>query len=212
MDGESQAQREARLRSLWLKLDTKRKGTLDFEALKRGLVAANHRMRQESRKEGDDMLTCMTIALKDADNMIKDMLTACDIDHDGKISYDEFCRFCTETEKELWQLFQSIDKDHSGKLDKGELSSAFERAGVAVSSARLDRFFSYIDKDRDGTIDFNEWRGRHNATRTHRTYVPYEDRVLIFCSRFSLIHPSQLAWTSRCHILLPKHHQIDLRG
>ncbi|CAK1357991.1 Calcium-binding mitochondrial carrier SAL1 [Cercospora beticola] len=139
MDGESQAQREARLRSLWLKLDTKRKGTLDFEALKRGLVAANH-------------------PLKDADNMIKDMLTACDIDHDGKISYDEFCRFCTETEKELWQLFQSIDKDHSGKLDKGELSSAFERAGVAVSSARLDRFFSYIDKDRDGTIDFNEWR------------------------------------------------------
>ncbi|KAM3424626.1 hypothetical protein BST61_g6615 [Cercospora zeina] len=139
MDGESQAQREARLRSLWLRLDTKRKGTLDFEALKRGLVAANH-------------------PLKDADGMIKDMLRACDIDHDGKISYDEFCRFCTETEKELWQLFQAIDKDHSGRLDKGELSSAFEKAGVAVSKARLDRFFAYIDKDRDGTIDFNEWR------------------------------------------------------
>ncbi|KAF2216928.1 hypothetical protein CERZMDRAFT_108814 [Cercospora zeae-maydis SCOH1-5] len=139
MDGESQAQREARLRSLWLKLDTKRKGTLDFEALKRGLLAANH-------------------PLKDADGMIKDMLRACDIDHDGKISYDEFSRFCTETEKELWLLFQSIDKDHSGRLDKGELSSAFEKAGVAVSKARLDRFFAYIDKDRDGTIDFNEWR------------------------------------------------------
>ena len=45
------------------------------------------------------------------------MLTACDIDHDGKISYDEFCRFCTETEKELWQLFQTIDMVHSGRLE-----------------------------------------------------------------------------------------------
>ncbi|KAF2164842.1 hypothetical protein M409DRAFT_24747 [Zasmidium cellare ATCC 36951] len=139
MDGESQAQREARLRSLWSKLDTKNKGTLDYNALKNGLQGMNH-------------------PLKDAEGLIKDMLKACDIDHDGKISYDEFCRFCTQTEKELWQLFKSIDRDHSGKLDKGELSAAFERAGVAVSNARLDRFFSYIDKDHDGTIDFSEWR------------------------------------------------------
>lgn len=43
MDGESSAQREARLRSLWEKLDTKKKGTLDLEALKRGLDSMNHR-------------------------------------------------------------------------------------------------------------------------------------------------------------------------
>lgn len=94
------------------------------------------------------------------------MLRACDIDHDGRISYEEFCRFCTQTEKELWHLFQTIDRDSSGKLDKTELSAAFERAGVAVSNARLERFFNYIDKDRDGTIDFSEWRGRHHTWRT----------------------------------------------
>lgn len=44
MDGESQAQREARLRSLWGKLDTKNKGTLDYNALKIGLQGMNHRM------------------------------------------------------------------------------------------------------------------------------------------------------------------------
>ena len=44
MDGESQAQREARLRSLWSKLDTKNKGTLDYNALKNGLQGMNHRM------------------------------------------------------------------------------------------------------------------------------------------------------------------------
>ena len=101
-------------------------------------------------------------ALKDADGLIRDMLSTCDINHDGQITYDEFVKFCNETEKELWTLFQSIDRDHNGNLDKSELSQAFERAGVAVSNARLDRFFGYIDKNHDGKIDFPEWRGPYS--------------------------------------------------
>lgn len=143
MDGESQAAQDARLRELWGKLDTKKKGTLDLNALKNGLGRMDH-------------------PLKDADGLVRDMLSACDIDHDGKISYDEFLRFCRHTERELWTLFKSIDKDGSGNLDKKELSAAFERAGVNVSNARLDRFFGYLDKNDDGTIDFAEWRGTHD--------------------------------------------------
>ena len=69
MDGESQQQREERLQSLWKQLDRKNKGTLDLAALKQGLAQMNH-------------------PLKDADGMIRDMLTACDINHDGQITYD----------------------------------------------------------------------------------------------------------------------------
>ena len=43
MDGESEGQRKERLRELWLKLDTKRKGFLDMPDLKRGLNQMNHR-------------------------------------------------------------------------------------------------------------------------------------------------------------------------
>jgi len=140
MDGESQEERDRRLRELWDKLDARHSGAVDLVDLKAGLQRMNH-------------------PLKDADVLIRDMLKTCDINNDGEISYDEFVRFCTQTEKELWQLFESIDRDHNGKLDKGELSLAFERAGVMVSNARLDRFFSYIDKNHDGRIDFSEWRG-----------------------------------------------------
>ncbi|KAF2771561.1 mitochondrial carrier [Teratosphaeria nubilosa] len=139
MDGESHEEREDRLQSLWQKLDTKRKGTLDLAALKAGLQKINH-------------------PLKDADNLIKQMMHHCDINHDGKITYDEFVSFCVQTEKELWQLFEQIDRDHNGRLDQTELSQAFERAGIAVSNARLERFFSYIDKNHDGQISFAEWR------------------------------------------------------
>ncbi|KAI7619086.1 hypothetical protein KC343_g8849, partial [Hortaea werneckii] len=66
---ESAAEQEARLKALWLKLNTKRKDTLDLPALKLGLQQMNH-------------------PLKDADTLISDMLAACDINKDGKISYD----------------------------------------------------------------------------------------------------------------------------
>lgn len=43
MDGESEAQREERLKSLWRQLDIQRKGYLDLSNLKSGLQKMNHR-------------------------------------------------------------------------------------------------------------------------------------------------------------------------
>jgi solute carrier family 25 (mitochondrial phosphate transporter), member 23/24/25/41 len=55
-------------------------------------------------------------------------------------------------------LFESIDRDHNGALDKGELKLAFAKAGLAISNAKLDQFFSEVDTNHDGEISFEEWR------------------------------------------------------
>jgi solute carrier family 25 (mitochondrial phosphate transporter), member 23/24/25/41 len=70
----------------------------------------------------------------------------------------EFKVFVEHAERELRQLFESIDRDHNGELDKGELKSAFRRAGLAISSAKLDQFFDEVDVNHDGVISFEEWR------------------------------------------------------
>jgi solute carrier family 25 (mitochondrial phosphate transporter), member 23/24/25/41 len=70
----------------------------------------------------------------------------------------EFRVFVEHAEKELWQLFESIDRDHNGELDKAELKSAFRRAGLAISNAKLDQFFEEVDVNHDGVISFEEWR------------------------------------------------------
>jgi solute carrier family 25 (mitochondrial phosphate transporter), member 23/24/25/41 len=70
----------------------------------------------------------------------------------------EFKVFVEHAEKELWQLFESIDRDHNGELDKDELKSAFRRAGLAISNAKLDQFFDEVDVNHDGVISFDEWR------------------------------------------------------
>lgn len=119
----------------------------------------------------------------------------------------EFCKFCQETEKELWTLFTSIDKDNNGRLDKGELAAAFERSGVGVSNARLDRFFSYIDTDRDGSIDYNEWRGSCQSLSSQDSL-----NSMLTSSRLPFVYSNAGARTPRRSILLPIRRAGHARG
>lgn len=70
----------------------------------------------------------------------------------------EFRAFVRQTEKELSDLFSSIDHDGNGKLDKGEVQAAFKKSGMTIPSRKLDAFFSEIDLNKDGYITFAEWR------------------------------------------------------
>ena len=93
----------------------------------------------------------LSAALKDADHLISELLTAVDTSRDGRIQYDEFKRFFAGAEHELWRIFKSVDLDGNGKIDRNELRSALTRAGIAVSPPkRLDEFFRSMDKNHDG--------------------------------------------------------------
>lgn len=139
MNGESNEDRERRIQELWRTLDTRSEGQLDLPALKKGLRNIDH-------------------PLKNADDLLHDVLKVVDTSGDGRIQFNEFRVFVEHAERELWQLFESIDRDHSGGLDKSELRAAFRRAGLSISSAKLDQFFDEVDVNHDGQISFEEWR------------------------------------------------------
>jgi solute carrier family 25 phosphate transporter 23/24/25/41 len=114
--------------------------------------------------------------LKNADQLLAEVMQAVDTDGNGRITYhgacpflhdpahtltryfSEFRKFVHETEKELLHLFKSIDYNRDGKISKDELRSALRTAGLAVANSNLDRFFSEVDTNNDGTISFEEWR------------------------------------------------------
>lgn len=63
-------------------------------------------------------------------------------------------------------MFQAIDRNHNGEIDKAELRSAFARSGVTVSSSKLDEFFAEVDKNNDGVISYAEWRYEPTCPRS----------------------------------------------
>ncbi|EUC37616.1 hypothetical protein COCCADRAFT_85134 [Bipolaris zeicola 26-R-13] len=139
MDTQSASVTDARVDKLWSTLDTRKQGHLDLAGLKKGLRKLDH-------------------PLKNADQLLDEVMEAVDTDGNGRISYNEFRTFVHETEKELRHLFQTIDYNHDGKLSKEELRSALRTAGLTVPNRSLDTFFAEVDTNNDGVISFEEWR------------------------------------------------------
>ena len=63
-----------------------------------------------------------------------------------------------QADKALWQIFHSVDLDSNGKIDKIELRDALTRAGIIANGKKLEQFFEFMDRNRDGEICFEEWR------------------------------------------------------
>ncbi|RYO26666.1 hypothetical protein AA0111_g7954 [Alternaria arborescens] len=139
MDTKSASVADARVDELWSTLDTRKQGHLDLAGLKKGLRKLDH-------------------PLKNADQLLNEVMQAVDIDGNGRITEQEFRKFVHETEKELYHLFQTIDYNRDGRISKDELRSALRTAGLAVPNSNLDKFFSEVDTNNDGTISFEEWR------------------------------------------------------
>ena len=70
----------------------------------------------------------------------------------------EFRTFVEHTENELLRLFNGIDRDKNGQIDKDELRSACAEAGLIIPQTKLDEFFKKVDTNHDGVISFDEWR------------------------------------------------------
>ncbi|KAJ4306823.1 hypothetical protein N0V88_000194 [Collariella sp. IMI 366227] len=136
---EPQNQRDQRVEELWRKLDPAGRGELDFKGLQKGLRRIDH-------------------PLKNADEMLKAIISQLDTSGDGKIQYEEFRIFVEAAEKQLLLLFRAIDHNNDGRLNQDELHHAFKRAGLTVPKRRLAGFFHEIDLDHDGYITFDEWR------------------------------------------------------
>ncbi|CAD6886603.1 unnamed protein product [Tilletia laevis] len=57
-----------------------------------------------------------------------------------RIEWEGFLKYAEEKERELYTIFQDIDKNGDGIVDIGEIRAALERAGIDLGSAPLEDF------------------------------------------------------------------------
>ncbi|CAH8642257.1 unnamed protein product [Schistosoma curassoni] len=94
-----------------------------------------------------------------ADKIIKET----DMNSDGKISLEEYLnalRKLPPREKCVarWnEVFQSIDKDGSGKVSIKELDEFLKSSGMDIDQKSLHNWMTQNDKNKDGELDYDEF-------------------------------------------------------
>jgi solute carrier family 25 phosphate transporter 23/24/25/41 len=84
---ESQNARDARIEQLWQRLDPQKKGELDLNGLKKGLGRIDHR-KYPHQTSSSRPSPNSSAALKNANDMLKDVVKAMDKNGDQVIQYE----------------------------------------------------------------------------------------------------------------------------
>ncbi|XP_027921803.1 calcium-binding mitochondrial carrier protein SCaMC-3-like [Vigna unguiculata] len=134
---ETKEAREARIRGLFEFFDRENRGFLDYALIEAGLSA---------------------LQIPSEYKYARDLLNACDANHDGRVDFQEFRRYMDDKELEIYRIFQAIDVAHNGCILPEELWEALVKAGIKIDDEELARFVEHVDKDNNGVITFQEWR------------------------------------------------------
>ncbi|RXK37012.1 solute carrier family 25 (mitochondrial phosphate transporter), member 23/24/25/41 [Tremella mesenterica] len=60
------------------------------------------------------------------------------------ISWEGFRRFLWDQEKELWDIFQELDKNGDGRLDAHEMRAALSRSGIDITQTTVDDLVRFL--------------------------------------------------------------------
>lgn len=131
-----------RLLSVFKEIDLDHDGQLDKEEVRQALSKMNE--------------------LQGTQFNIDEIFAQVDVNKTQKIDFTEFLLATVDYkkamhDKELKQIFDSIDKDHNGTLTKDEISEFFSLGGPE-KQAQVNALMSEVDVNKDGVISFTEFQ------------------------------------------------------
>jgi len=104
-----------------------------------------------------------SLGLKATPSQLEDMINEIDLDHTGTVDLEEFIKMMTmETkpaniEQEMRNAFRVFDKDNSGTISADEIATVMATFGQHLSADELQFMVQEVDKNGDGTIDYEEF-------------------------------------------------------
>ena len=64
----------------------------------------------------------------------------------------------SQTIEAVKQIFQSLDKDNDGKLNRREIQCMFKKLGEPLTLAELEEALLELDKNRSGYVEWHEFK------------------------------------------------------
>ncbi|KAK8757754.1 hypothetical protein V5799_004614 [Amblyomma americanum] len=87
---------------------------------------------------------------------VRMMMNIFDRSRTGTIGFDDFVSLWNYINDWL-RCFQDFDKDRSGFIDRNELRDSLNSFGYRLSEQTLNTMFAKYDKDRKGSINFDDY-------------------------------------------------------
>jgi len=100
---------------------------------------------------------------KDSDSKIRSMFRAVDTSGDNQISREEYnIAMGLMPPKDhkaatMRSVFRQFDLNGDGKIDRSELDQVFRSIGQVLSPDELQKIIRMADKDKSGTLDYEEF-------------------------------------------------------
>ncbi|RSH94259.1 hypothetical protein EHS25_004062 [Saitozyma podzolica] len=66
------------------------------------------------------------------------------------IAFEDFRRFLWDQERELWDIFQELDKNGDGRLDASEMRAALSRSGIDITPATVNDLVRFLASNGSG--------------------------------------------------------------
>jgi Ca2+-binding EF-hand superfamily protein len=90
------------------------------------------------------------------------LLRTYDDDKNGRINLEEFAKFCDDVDASsethlLLRIFRIADRDHSGKLEVGEVEDIANQMGMRLTREQARQEIIALDRDGDHKLDFSEF-------------------------------------------------------
>ena len=120
----------------------------------------------ENVMESDFKVVHKAAMKKNLENMISSTFSSNDLMHfqDGRVTFDDEQSESAEEEereqfrrREVKKLFDLVDKDGSGYIDRKELETLLKSINKKFSREEISNGFARIDTDLSGRIEFNEF-------------------------------------------------------
>jgi Ca2+-binding EF-hand superfamily protein len=125
-----------------------------------------HRATEEAVPEGEPAASATATSMDAA----RSPRLASTVQHTAIVHYQDGGAARTQEIQALWN---EVDVDQSGDLDREEVQAVLNKLGIADDEVDLDAAIDTLDKNKDGEIDFNEFvswylqRESDNGTNQH---------------------------------------------